>query len=217
MRDIEPPPSVDSFPKESYDGAGVGLSCQYRAIKPWVGGLLMNGKWRVGINGFGRIGRILFRHGFDRFEIVGVNNGSGTGEAQAHLLKYDSTHGRFGKEVAWAEDHLVVEGQKVPFSMTRDPEQIPWKEWGADIVFECTGVFKDREANQKHLEAGAKKVIVSAPAKVDATLVYGINHRDYKPTEHHVVSNASCTTNCLAPPSCGESLGMKTLESNQGP
>ncbi len=159
----------------------------------------MSQKLRVGINGFGRIGRILFRHGFDDFDIVGVNNGSGNTETQAHFLKYDSAHGRFGKKVEWDEKSLTVDNKKIPFAFEKDPSKIPWGDWGADIVFECTGVFKDSAANQKHIDAGAKKVIVSAPAKVDATFVYGINHKDYDPSKHHVVSNASCTTNCLAP------------------
>ena len=159
----------------------------------------MSQKLRVGINGFGRIGRILFRNGFDDFEIVGVNNGSGTTENQAHFLKYDSAHGRFNKKVEWDEKNLIVDNKKIPMSFEKDPSNIPWGDWGADIVFECTGVFKDTAANQKHIDAGAKKVIVSAPAKVDATFVYGINHTDYDPSQHNVVSNASCTTNCLAP------------------
>lgn len=159
----------------------------------------MSQKLRVGINGFGRIGRILFRYGFDNFEIVGVNNGSGTTETQAHFLKYDSAHGRFDKKVEWDEKNLIVDNKKIPMSFERDPAKIPWGDWGADIVFECTGVFKDTEANQKHIDAGAKRVIVSAPAKVDGTFVYGINHEDYDPEKHKVVSNASCTTNCLAP------------------
>lgn len=159
----------------------------------------MSKKLRVGINGFGRIGRILFRYGFDNFDIVGVNNGSGTTESQAHFLKYDSTHGRFDRTVEFDEKNLIVDNKKIPISFEKDPSKIPWGDWGADIVFECTGVFKDTEANQKHIDAGAKKVIVSAPAKVDGTFVYGINHTDYDPAKHNVVSNASCTTNCLAP------------------
>lgn len=159
----------------------------------------MSQKLRVGINGFGRIGRILFRYGFDRFDIVGVNNGSGSADSQAHFLKYDSSHGRFQKRVENDDKHLVVDNKKVPIIFEKDPSRIPWGDWGADIVFECTGVFKDTESNSKHLNQGAKKVIVSAPAKVDGTFVYGINHKDYKAAEHNVVSNASCTTNCLAP------------------
>jgi glyceraldehyde 3-phosphate dehydrogenase len=156
-------------------------------------------KVRVGINGFGRIGRILFRAAFDKVEIVGINNSSGTPEEQAHLLKYDSTHGIYQKNITTDETSMTVDGQKIPFSTERDPAQIPWKKWGVDVVFECTGAFKDSKENKGHLDAGAKKVIVSAPAKVDATFVYGINHTKYNPSEHQIVSNASCTTNCLAP------------------
>ncbi len=159
----------------------------------------MSQKLRVGINGFGRIGRILFRQSFDDVEIVGINNGRGTTENQSHFLKYDSAHGRFSKSVEYDDRHIIVDNKKIPMTFERDPSQIPWADWGADIVFECTGAFKDSEANQKHLQAGAKKVIVSAPAKVDATFVYGINHDQYDPAQHNVVSNASCTTNCLAP------------------
>ncbi len=159
----------------------------------------MSQKLRVGINGFGRIGRILFRHAFDEFDVVGINNGGGTTENQAHFLKYDSAHGRFNKKVEHDSNHLIVDNKKIPLTFERDPADIRWAEWGADIVFECTGVFKNTASNQKHIDAGAKKVIVSAPAKVDATFVYGINHETYDPQKHNVVSNASCTTNCLAP------------------
>jgi glyceraldehyde 3-phosphate dehydrogenase len=156
-------------------------------------------KLRVGINGFGRIGRILFRAGFENVEIVGINNSSGTPEEHAHLLKYDSTHGIYGKTITADESSMTVDGKKIPFSFEREPHKIPWKKWGVDLVFECTGAFKDSAENQGHLEAGAKKVIVSSPAKVDKTVVYGINHTQYDPSKHHIVSNASCTTNCLAP------------------
>ncbi len=156
-------------------------------------------KVRVGINGFGRIGRILFRAAFDKVEIVGINNSSGAPEEQALLLQYDSTHGIYNKNITTDESSMTVDGKKIPFSFERDPAKIPWKKWGVDVVFECTGAFKDSKENQAHLQAGAKKVIVSAPAKVDATFVYGINHKNYNPMEHHIVSNASCTTNCLAP------------------
>ncbi len=159
----------------------------------------MSKKLRVGINGFGRIGRILLRYGIDQFDFVGINSGSGDVSAQAHLLKYDSTHGRFAKNVESDERNIIIDGKKIPMCFEMDPTKIPWGEWGADIVFECTGAFKDTAANKKHIDAGAKRVIVSAPAKVDATFVYGINHKDYDPKKHYVVSNASCTTNCLAP------------------
>ena len=112
---------------------------------------------KVGINGFGRIGRILFRYGFDDVEIVGVNNSSGSTEAHAHFLKYDSSHGIFNKQVEAYDKGLSVEGKKIPMSFERDPSNIPWKDWGADVIFECTGKFKDTEGNQKHLDAGAKR------------------------------------------------------------
>lgn len=154
---------------------------------------------RVGINGFGRIGRILFRAGFEKLEIVGINN-LGDARTTAHLLKYDSTHGQFGKEVSYDDKNLIVDGKKIPLSSTRNPAEIPWKEWGVDIVLECTGAFKDKSDFMKHIDAGAKKVLVSAPAAgADLTVVYGINHESYDPSKHEVVSNASCTTNCLAP------------------
>lgn len=168
-------------------------------------------KVRVGINGFGRIGRILFRAAFDQVEIVGINNSSGTPEEQAHLLKYDSTHGIYPKNITSDETSITVDGKKIPFSCERDPANIPWKKWGVDVVFECTGAFKDSQENQAHIDAGAKKVIVSSPAKVDATFVYGINHKKYDPAKHHVVSNASCTTNCLTPVAkvLNESFGIE--------
>jgi glyceraldehyde 3-phosphate dehydrogenase len=156
-------------------------------------------KVRVGINGFGRIGRILFRAGFEKIEIVGINN-LGDAETSAHLLKYDSTHGIFNAEVSHTEKSLRVNGKEIPLSEQKDPTQIPWKDWGADIVLECTGAFKSKDDFMKHIKGGAKRVMVSAPANgVDTTLVYGINHTSYDPSKHHVVSNASCTTNCLAP------------------
>lgn len=156
-------------------------------------------KIRVGINGFGRIGRLAFRAGFDQVEFVGINN-LGDVKGAAHLLKYDSTHGRYDKSVSHDEKNLIVDGRKIPMTAIKNPAEIPWKEWGADIVFECTGAFKGKEDFVKHIQAGAKKVLVSAPADgADLTVVYGINHNQYDPSKHQVVSNASCTTNCLAP------------------
>ena len=156
-------------------------------------------KVRVGINGFGRIGRLVFRAGFDQVEIVGINDLSNVKSA-AHLLKYDSTHGRYNKTVSHDEKNLIVEGRKIPVSATKNPAEIPWKAWGADIVLECTGAFKDKADFMKHLAGGAKRVLVSAPAEgVDLTVVYGINHSKYDPSSHQIISNASCTTNCLAP------------------
>jgi len=156
-------------------------------------------KIRVGINGFGRIGRLVFRAGFDQVEVVGINNLSDAHGA-AHLLKYDSTHGRFAKSVDYDDRHLIVDGKKIPLSASKNPAEIPWKAWGCDLVLECTGAFKSKDDFMKHVQAGAKRVLVSAPADgADLTVVYGINHKQYDPSQHHVVSNASCTTNCLAP------------------
>lgn len=156
-------------------------------------------KVRVGINGFGRIGRILFRAGFEDIDIVGINN-IGDAGSSAHLLKYDSTHGIYNKEVSHDDNILIVDGKKIPMSSTRKPEEIPWEKWGVDVVLECTGAFKKKEDFLKHKTAGAKKVLVSAPAPgADLTIVYGINHESYDPAAHDVISNASCTTNCLAP------------------
>jgi len=156
-------------------------------------------KVKVGINGFGRIGRILMREGFEKLDIVGINN-LGDAKTSAHLLKYDSTHGTFGAEVSHAESSISVNGKKVPLSTEKDPTKIPWKEWGADIVLECTGAFKSKDDFTKHLKGGAQRVLVSAPANgVDLTVVFGLNHKSYDPAKHHVLSNASCTTNCLAP------------------
>lgn len=156
-------------------------------------------KVRVGINGFGRIGRLVFRAGFDDFEVVGINSLDDP-KGVAHLLKYDSTHGRYSKSVENDEKNLVVDGKKIPLSAHKNPAEIPWKQWGCDIVLECTGAFKHKEDFLKHIQAGAKKVLVSAPADgVDITTVYGINHTSYDPSKHQVLSNASCTTNCLTP------------------
>lgn len=156
-------------------------------------------KVRVGINGFGRIGRVLFRDGFEKLEIVGINN-LGDAKTAAHLLKYDSTHGIFKADVTHDEKSITVNGKRIPLAAEKDPAKIPWKEWGCDIVLECTGAFKKKEEFMKHIEGGAKRVMVSAPATgVDMTVVFGINHLNYDPSKHHVISNASCTTNCLAP------------------
>ncbi|MEZ0392504.1 MAG: type I glyceraldehyde-3-phosphate dehydrogenase [Pseudobdellovibrionaceae bacterium] len=156
-------------------------------------------KLKVGINGFGRIGRVLFRAGFEQFEVVGINNMDSV-EGAAHLLKYDSAHGIFKHDVSFDEKSIIVNGKKIPVSKSKNPAEIPWKQWGADIILECTGAFKKKEDFQLHLQAGAKRVMVSAPAEgADLTIVYGINHETYDPSKHTIVSNASCTTNCLAP------------------
>jgi glyceraldehyde 3-phosphate dehydrogenase len=157
-------------------------------------------KLRVGINGFGRIGRVFFRAGFEKLDIVGINNLDSIA-GDAHLLKYDSSHGIFAADVSTDEHNLVVNGKKIPVSKTKNPAEIPWKQWGVDMVMECTGAFKEKADFVLHLAGGAKRVIVSGPAEkgADLTMVYGINHLAYDPANHTVVSNASCTTNCLAP------------------
>ncbi|MCB0348435.1 MAG: type I glyceraldehyde-3-phosphate dehydrogenase [Bdellovibrionales bacterium] len=154
---------------------------------------------RVAINGFGRIGRIVFRAGFEHLDIVAVNDPGGS-EIGAHLLKYDSTHGTFNKSVSADGKVMNVDGKQIHFLTSRNPLECDWKGLGVDVVLECSGVFKDKSEIEAHIKAGAKRVIVSAPAKkVDLTVVYGINHEAYDPSKHYVVSNASCTTNCLAP------------------
>ena len=156
-------------------------------------------KVKVGINGFGRIGRIFFRAGFEKMDIVGINSLDSV-EGLAHLLKYDSTQGIFPADVTYDDKHIIVNGKKIPVTQTKDPAQIPWKAWGAEIVMECTGALKGKDDYQKHITAGAKKVMISAPADgVDLTVVYGINHTQYDSSKHTFLSNASCTTNCLAP------------------
>ncbi len=156
---------------------------------------------RVAINGFGRIGRLVLRAGFKRddLEFVAVNDLTDV-QTLAHLLKYDSVHRLFPGEVKAKEKAIQVEGKDIAVFAERDPSKLPWKELGVDIVMECTGVFRDRERASKHLEAGAKRVIISAPGKdPDVTIVYGVNHREFNPDQHRIISNASCTTNCLAP------------------
>lgn len=156
---------------------------------------------RVGINGFGRIGRNCFKAAAGRkdIEIVGINDLYDTATL-AHLLKYDSVFGQFDAEVTSKEKAIVVDGREVKISAEKDPKNLPWKELGVDIVIESTGLFTDRDKAAIHLDAGAKKVVISAPAKgEDITIVMGVNEEKYDPVKHHVISNASCTTNCLAP------------------
>ena len=157
---------------------------------------------RVGINGFGRIGRNVFRAGFERgadIEWVAVNDITDPATL-AHLLKYDSTYGPFPGSVEVSDGALVVDGKEVKVLAERDPGALPWGDLGADVVIESTGFFTDRDAAAKHLSAGAKKVIISAPAKgEDITVVLGVNFDRYDASAHDVISNASCTTNCLAP------------------
>jgi glyceraldehyde 3-phosphate dehydrogenase len=155
---------------------------------------------RVGINGFGRIGRLAFRaaRGKD-LEVVGMNDLTDA-KTLAHLLKWDSVHGRFPGEVEAEQDAIVVDGKRIPVTAERDPAKLPWKQLGAKLVIESTGHFTDRAGAAKHLEAGAERVIISAPATdPDVTIVLGVNSDAYDPARHRIVSNASCTTNCLAP------------------
>jgi len=156
----------------------------------------------IGINGFGRIGRIVFRAMWarkDEFRIVGIND-LADAETLAYLLKYDSVYRQFDADVSADGEALVVDGTSIPVSTERDPSNLPWADRQADVVLECTGVFRTREGCEKHLAAGAKKVILSAPPKdeIDAVIVLGVNDEALAP-EHKIVSNASCTTNCLAP------------------
>ena len=157
---------------------------------------------KIGINGFGRIGRNFFRaakQGNFDFDFVAVND-LGDAATMAHLLKYDSVLGRYPGEVAVGGQGLIVDGDELRFFAERDPANLPWKELGAEIVVESTGIFTNREKAAAHLEAGAQKVIISAPATgEDLTIVLGVNDDAYDPANHHVISNASCTTNCVAP------------------
>ena len=159
---------------------------------------------KIGINGFGRIGRNIFRALHERkdlsdIDIVAIND-LGDASTNAHLLKYDTAHGKFNKNVKFDEKNLIVDGKKIHAFSERNPENIPWKDSLVDIVLECTGIFTSKSLCAKHIEGGAKKVIISAPGKsdVDATIVYGVNHKTLD-SSHKVISNASCTTNCLAP------------------
>ena len=159
---------------------------------------------KVGINGFGRIGRSVFRAAlqgkeFSSIEIVAINDLTDN-STSAHLLKYDSVMGRFNREVKVTEKGLVIGGKQVVITARKDPSQIPWRDLGVDYVVESTGLFTDSSRARGHLDAGAHKVIITAPAKnEDITVVMGVNEYDYNAYEHHIVSNASCTTNCMAP------------------
>ena len=158
---------------------------------------------KIGINGFGRIGRLTFRtinqYQKDKLEVVAVNDLTDT-ETNAHLLKWDSTYGPYSGKVEASEDTIIVDGKKVKVLSERDPGSIPWRDYGVDIVIESTGLFTDATKAAAHLQGGAKKVIISAPAKnEDATIVLGVNEDMYDPAKHKVISNASCTTNGIAP------------------
>src|SRR6185369_17213516 len=156
---------------------------------------------RVGINGFGRIGRNVLRACLDErdLEFVAVNDITDA-KTLAHLLKYDSVHGTLKRDVRAEKEGLAVDGRTIRVNAERDPGKLPWKQLGVDVVLECSGLFTERDKAAKHLDAGAKKVIISAPAKgADLTVCMGVNDRAYDAAKHTILSNASCTTNCLAP------------------
>ena len=157
---------------------------------------------KVGINGFGRIGRQSLKAMLENhpdIEVVAVNDLVDT-KTNAHLFKYDSNYGRFNGSVETDGDDLIINGKRIKITKERDPANLPWGQLGVDVVLESTGIFTSREGASKHLAAGAKKVVISAPAKgEDITVVLGVNHNDYDPDKHNIISNASCTTNCLAP------------------
>jgi glyceraldehyde 3-phosphate dehydrogenase len=157
---------------------------------------------KVGINGFGRIGRLLYRAAIERnakIDFVAIND-LADAQTNAHLLKYDSVHGRFPGTVEAQSDKLIVNGKPLKVLSQKDPAALPWKDLGVYLAVESTGLFTDRESASKHLQAGAKKVLISAPAKnPDVTIVLGVNDKLYDPAKHNILSNASCTTNCLAP------------------
>ncbi len=164
---------------------------------------MTSSKVKVAINGMGRIGRTVLREYFNRaendFDIVAVNNPGSIAE-YLHLLKYDSVHGRLAHEASLDGDQLVINGKKIKFFTLKDPSEIPWSEYGVQVVIDATGIFKDKAGLGKHIKGTVKKVIMCAPGKdLDATFVMGINNNTYDSAKHHIVSNASCTTNCLAP------------------
>ncbi|MDW7710190.1 MAG: type I glyceraldehyde-3-phosphate dehydrogenase [Deferrisomatales bacterium] len=170
---------------------------------------------RVGINGFGRIGRTVFKQLLQKenFQVVGINDLASL-EDLAYLLKYDSVHGWYPRKVAAQENTIQVDQQTIPFFSSPDPKKIPWKNTGADIVIECSGAFRSRAKAAGHLEAGARRVIISAPSDdADAMIVLGVNEESYLPESHQIVSMASCTTNCLAPAAkvLHESFGVQFL------
>jgi glyceraldehyde 3-phosphate dehydrogenase len=168
---------------------------------------------KVGINGFGRIGRQVYKAIYENYQgvldVEAINDLMDV-NTNAHLLKYDSTYGRFPGEIEVRDDDIYVDGEKLKSYAIRDPKTLPWGELGVDVVLECTGIFRTGEQASMHRDAGAKKVIISAPGKgVDATFVLGVNEETYDPENHNVISNASCTTNCLAP-------AAKVLQDNFG-
>ena len=172
--------------------------------------------FNVAINGYGRIGRNVLRALYERPELNGkiqvvAINDLGAAEMNVHLTQFDTTHGRFNQPVSVDEDHLIIGSDRIRMLSERDPKQLPWEQLSVDIVFECTGLFTDREAARRHIAAGAKRVLVSAPGQhMDATIVYGINHTTLTEVDV-IVSNASCTTNCLAPiaKALNDSIGVE--------
>ncbi|MDD2568344.1 MAG: glyceraldehyde-3-phosphate dehydrogenase [Clostridia bacterium] len=168
---------------------------------------------KIAINGFGRIGRLVFRAAFNEqdIEIVAINDMTDA-KTNAHLLKYDSVHGAWQGTVEAGEGYITVNGRKIAVLAEKDPSLLPWKDMGVDIVVEASGVFNDANKAKAHIAAGAKKVVLTAPGKnEDITVVMGVNHKNYNSAEHHVISNASCTTNCLAPVAkvLDENFGIK--------
>ncbi|MFH1223321.1 MAG: type I glyceraldehyde-3-phosphate dehydrogenase [Pseudomonadota bacterium] len=156
---------------------------------------------KIAMNGFGRIGRVTARFLVENkdIDIVAINDITDT-KTLAHLFKYDSIHGRYGKPVEYGDDYIKIAGRKIKVLCEKEVTKLPWKALGADLILECTGRFKDKDAVQAHIVNGAKKVLYSAPLKgADLTVVIGVNHETYDPSKHHIISNASCTTNCLAP------------------
>ena len=163
---------------------------------------MSNMSLKIAINGFGRIGRMVFRAGLNNadIEFVAINDLTDP-STLGHLLKYDSVHGILDADISSTDHSLIVNGNEIEMYTEKEPARLPWNDIGVETVFECTGLFREREKAADHLEAGARKVIISAPAKgPDVTVVMGVNHHEYDPKRHHIVSNASCTTNCLAPP-----------------
>jgi glyceraldehyde 3-phosphate dehydrogenase len=156
---------------------------------------------KIAVNGFGRIGRLVFRAGYKNkdIEFVAIND-IADAKTLAHLLKYDSIHGTLNADIKSGNNSIIVDGKEIKTFSIREPETLPWKDLGVDVVLESTGKFTDRAGAEKHLKAGAQKVVISAPAKgPDATIVFGVNQEVYDKSKHHIISMGSCTTNCLAP------------------
>ncbi|MGA6925981.1 MAG: type I glyceraldehyde-3-phosphate dehydrogenase [Desulfosarcina sp.] len=156
---------------------------------------------KIGINGFGRIGRVVFRAAMNHpdVEVVAINDLTDAA-TMAHLLKYDSVHAKLDGDIKAKDGAIEVNGKSIAYTAVKDPEKLAWNDYGVDVACECTGLFRNRESAAKHLTAGARKVIISAPAQdPDITIVMGVNANKYDPKQHHIISNASCTTNCLAP------------------